>query len=262
MSDLTIFDFESNSIRTGELDGQPVFCLCDLLDALGTSVDTSKAKKALEEVLGDGATISLPTMDSLNREQNTVFVFESGATYLIANSRTEKGKRLNRWIHQEVLPSLRKTGFYATMISKVTKIDLARMMLESEEARIASEEKSRQLQAQIEADEPDTTLGKAIAAASNCIRIGDFAKAIGVGQNTYFQELRDDSIIQLISVLPYQRYITQGYFTVTEVVRNNRIFMVAMITPKGQKFLAKRHHKYAMRDRAEDAMEKAISAIV
>jgi anti-repressor protein len=158
------------------------------------------------------------------------------------------------------IKTLIETGSVAIAPEKPMSQDDQMLLLAESVQRLIGEK--RKLQAQIEADEPATTLGKAIGCASNCIRIGDFAKAIGMGQNTYFQELRDDSIIQLTSVLPYQRYLTAGYFVVTEVVKNKRIFMVAMITPKGQVYLAKRHQKYVLRDRTEDAMEKVISAIV
>ena len=109
---LTIFQFEQQSIRTGELDGQPVFCLTDLLAAMGSKTDTNKARDSVTDVLGEGQVIGLPTTDALQRERETLFVFESGATFLICRSRTETGKKLNRWIHSEVLPSIRKTGGY------------------------------------------------------------------------------------------------------------------------------------------------------
>lgn len=112
MSSLTIFQFDTKQIRTGEIEGRPVFCLIDLLAAMGTSVDTSKAKSALTEVFGDGVTICLPTLDTLGRTQETMFVFEHGATFIISRSRTEIGKKLNRWLHGEVIPSIRKTGSY------------------------------------------------------------------------------------------------------------------------------------------------------
>lgn len=113
MSNIILFQFESNEIRTGELDGSPVFCLSDLLNSMGSKTDTDKAKASIGEVFGDGSFIELPIIDSIGREQLVPFVRESGATFLISRSRTEKGKRMNRWIHNEVLPSIRKTGSYS-----------------------------------------------------------------------------------------------------------------------------------------------------
>ena len=113
MSNIILFQFESNEIRTGELDGSPVFCLSDLLAALKSKTTLGDAKLAVSDVFGEGYVINLP-LETTTGTQNAVFVFESGLTFLISRSRTEKGKRMNRWIHSEVLPSIRKTGSYST----------------------------------------------------------------------------------------------------------------------------------------------------
>jgi anti-repressor protein len=261
MSTLTIFQFEQQSIRTAAIDGQPAFCLTDLLVAMGSKTSPQKAKASLEELFGDGGLIEYPISDSLGRTQNTSFVFESGMTYLISRSRTEAGKNLNRWIHSKVLPSIRKTGSYRQ--PEITRIDLARMVIESEEARILEKQGRLALVAQIEADEPATTLGKAIAKAPNNIRIGDFAKSIGMGQNRYFDELRTDGIIQQTSTLPYQRFLDAKYFVVTQIISGNgKTYPVALITPKGQTYLVKRHRKFIGQEAMRDAIECQVVALV
>jgi prophage antirepressor-like protein len=112
MSNIILFQFESNEIRTGELDGKAVFCLSDLLAALNSKTTIGDAKLAVSDVFGEGYVINLP-LKTTTGTQNAAFVFESGLTFLISRSRTEKGKRMNRWIHAEVLPSIRKTGSYS-----------------------------------------------------------------------------------------------------------------------------------------------------
>lgn len=127
MADIILFQFESNHIRTGELNGNPVFCLSDLLSSMESSTRPSEAKASVEEVFGDGVVIDVPIIDSIGREQSVPFVLESGATFLISRSRTEKGKRMNRWLHAEVLPSIRKTGSYSipTSIPQLPSRELA-----------------------------------------------------------------------------------------------------------------------------------------
>lgn len=113
MTNIILFDFENNHIRTGELNGSPVFCLFDLLSSMESKTRTTEAKASVEGVFGDGSVIDVPIIDTIGREQLVPFVFESGATFLVSRSRTEKGKRMNRWLHAEVLPSIRKTGSYS-----------------------------------------------------------------------------------------------------------------------------------------------------
>ena len=253
MSALTIFQFEQQSIRTIEIDGQPAFCLADLLNAYKSTTRPSDAKTSIEEVLGKGVVKYAP-LQTAGGIQDTAFVPESGLTFLVSRSRTEIGKKFAQWIHNEILPSIRKTGTFG--IENLSRREILQLALEAEDRAIA-------LQAQIEADEPATTLGKAIAKAPNNIRIGDFAKAIGCGQNRYFDELREDGIIQQTSTLPYQRFLDAKYFVVTQVISGNgKTYPVALITPKGQTYLAKRHSKFISRETVRDAIECQVVALV
>ncbi len=260
MSTLTIFQFEQQSIRAGQLDGQPVFCLADLLAAIKSKTTIGDAKLSILDILGEGYVINLP-LKTTTGIQDALFVFEAGATFLISRSRTAAGKKLNRWVHNEILPSIRKTGSYQQ--PELSKIDLARMVIASEEAKIESDRRAAALVAQIEADEPATTLGDRLAKAPNNIRIGDFAKSIGMGQNRYFDELRTDGIIQQTSTLPYQQFLNAGYFVVTQIISGNgKTYPVALITPKGQTYLVKRHRKFISRETVRDAIECQVVALV
>ncbi len=114
MSNLSVFQFESKDVRTltDERDGSVWFVLRDVLAAMGTSTPPNVAKASVEEVFGDEYNKVIPILDSLGRKQNTTIVNEPATTFLISRSNTEIGKKMNRWIHTEVLPSIRKTGSY------------------------------------------------------------------------------------------------------------------------------------------------------
>lgn len=120
MSNLSVFQFESKDVRTltDERDGSIWFVLRDVLAAMGTSTPPNVAKSSVEEVFGDGYNKVIPILDSLGRKQNTTIVNEPATTFLISRSNTETGKRMNRWIHTEVLPSIRKTGSYSVPQAK------------------------------------------------------------------------------------------------------------------------------------------------
>jgi prophage antirepressor-like protein len=130
MSALTVFQFEQQSIRTAVVDGQPVFCLLDLLRAMGSTTAAHKARYSLQEVFGEEGFIELP-LQTAGGIQNAVFVFQPSMTYLISRSRTEAGKNLNRFMHTEVLPSIHKTGTFG--IEKLSRREILQLALEAED---------------------------------------------------------------------------------------------------------------------------------
>lgn len=116
MNSIVPFQFESTSIRTmtDERNGSTWFVLRDVLEAMGSGSRTNDAKASIIEALGDGVVTVVPIVDSLGRPQDATVVSESGVTYLIAQSRTETGKKLNKWLHLEVIPAIRNTGSYTS----------------------------------------------------------------------------------------------------------------------------------------------------
>lgn len=118
MTDLTpspsapaVFAFVSHSIRVVFIDGNPWFVLRDLMDAMGSSTPTTVAIAAIKQGLGEGFNDVKPLETSGGIQEITI-VAEAGATYLVSRSNTDTGRRLNRFLHAEVLPTLRKTGRY------------------------------------------------------------------------------------------------------------------------------------------------------
>lgn len=93
-------------------NGDHWFVLRDLLDAMDSSTTTTAATESIKQWLGDGFVADIPILDSLGRRQTATAVAESGATFLLSRSNTEHGRALNRHVHVDVLPSIRKTGSY------------------------------------------------------------------------------------------------------------------------------------------------------
>jgi prophage antirepressor-like protein len=87
-------------------------CLPDLLKAQGSTTHPHQVLPEIEEIFGDGGKIVFPIPDVLGRIQDTIFISEHAATYVVSRGRTEKAKRLNRWLFMEVLPAIRKSGCY------------------------------------------------------------------------------------------------------------------------------------------------------
>ena len=133
MSNLSVFQFESNEVRTivDTRDNSPWFVLKDVLAAMGSTTRPAIAKTSIEEVFGGGYTMITPLQTTGGRQEITV-INEPATTFLISRSNTEIGKKMNRWIHGEVLPSIRKTGSYSTL-SKQHRAGSPAEMLEGAE---------------------------------------------------------------------------------------------------------------------------------
>ena len=102
---------EFGEIRTVKINGEPYFVGKDVAAALGyTNTRKALADHVDNEDKKDGVTIR----DSIGREQNPIIINESGMYSLVLSSKLEGAKRFKRWVTSEILPSIRKTGAFAT----------------------------------------------------------------------------------------------------------------------------------------------------
>lgn len=111
-NNLTTFtNAEFGEIRTCTIHGEPWFVGKDIATILGYS----NPRKAIgdhvdEEDKTDGVTIR----DPIGREQNPIFINESGLYSLILSSKLPTAKKFKHWVTSVVLPSIRKHGAYMT----------------------------------------------------------------------------------------------------------------------------------------------------
>lgn len=113
MSNLVPFQFESQDIRTiANEQGEPWFVLRDILDATQSKTTVTAAADAINQGLGEGFASDIP-LQTRGGIQQTTIIAEAAVTYLLSRSNTEQGRKLNRFIHVEVLPALRKTGTFS-----------------------------------------------------------------------------------------------------------------------------------------------------
>lgn len=185
-TNLTIFAFESKNVRTiVDEHGAPWFVLRDVLAAMESSTKLADAKTAIAEVFGDGEVKLLPILDSMGRNQNVTIINEIALTYLIANGRTEAGKRLNRFLHAEVIPSIRKTGGYSA-------VDPMQVLNDPEAMRgllLGYTEKVIELRGQVEILEPKAKALDRISDTSGSLNITEAAKALGLQPKRLFDFL-------------------------------------------------------------------------
>ena len=107
---MQVFDFKENAVRVvcGD-DGEPWFRASDVCGVLGFS----NPWQALESHVDEDDLQKLEAIDSLGRTQQANFVNESGMYALIFGSTKPEAKAFKRWVTHEVLPSIRKSGYFA-----------------------------------------------------------------------------------------------------------------------------------------------------
>lgn len=111
-SALSVFDFQSQKVRILNISGEPWFVAKDVLNAINSKTKVTDLKNLVVEELGDIFVTNEVVLDNLGRGNEMLILSEAALTLFISRSRTDLGKQMNKWIHSEVLPSIRKTGYY------------------------------------------------------------------------------------------------------------------------------------------------------
>lgn len=236
MNELQIFkNAEFGQIRTVEINGQPYFMASDVARALGYTNPSRSAKDHCKNL------IKRCTTDSVGREQESLFIPESDIYRLIIKSKLPSAERFEKWLMEEVLPSIRKTGGYISGQETMTDAELMAKAL------LVANKQIEQRNKQIEEMQPKAIFADAVSASKTSILIGDLAKiicqnGIQIGQKRLFEWLRQNGyLIKSGSSknMPMQRYVEQGLFEVKESNVCNpdgsvRVTKTTKITGKGQ----------------------------
>lgn len=111
MNEIKIFEcLEFGSVRTLECaNGEVLFCGTDIAKALGYS----NPSKAISDHCKQGG-ITKRYTPTASGEQLMPYITEGNVYRLIARSRFPEAEKFERWVFDEVLPTIRKHGAYMT----------------------------------------------------------------------------------------------------------------------------------------------------
>lgn len=238
MNALVPFQFEQQSVRVFDRDGEPHFVLVDLCRVLGHK-NPSVAARRLDDDERDDLNIS----DPLGREQVTTIVNESGLYRLILTSRTEAAKRFRKWVTSEVLPAIRRVGSYGAPARSLDLMDSAtlhRLLLEHTGRAMASDERVAEL-------EPKAEALARLTDANALLCITDAAKALDVMPKRLFAWLEAHAWTYRRTptspTVAFQTKIIAGYLrhkgtTLTRPGKPDKLVEQVMVTTKGLAKLA------------------------
>ena len=245
MNQLTIFSNEEfGTIRAIEKDGEPWFVGKDVASILGYA----KPLNALSMHVDGDDSLKQGLTDSIGRNQETIFINESGVYALIFGSKLPRAKEFKRWVTNKVLPAIRKHGVYMTD-SKA--YDLLHNEDSLADLLLQAGEQLKQKNIIIEEMRPKAIFADAVSASNQTILVGELAKilrqngVVGMGQNRLFETLRNRGYLikgnRSDKNMPTQRSLEMGLFEIKETAVTHSDGHVTVnktpkVTGKGQQY--------------------------
>ncbi len=231
----TFSNSEFGEIRTVQEEDKVLFCGSDVAKALGYA-DTAKAIKL--HCKEDGWAIC-PVIDSMGREQQAKFITEGNVYRLIAHSKLPGAERFERWVFEEVLPSIRKNGAYMTEDVLEKALASPDFLIELATRLKAEKAKNAQLTVSNQIMQPKAEYFDMLVDRNLLTGIRDTAKELGIRQNDFVRFLLDKGYLfrtKKGKLRPYATYVDGGLFEMKEFVNDKTGYTDAqtMITPKGK----------------------------
>lgn len=246
MTDIQIFSNpQFGEIRTlADEANEPLFCAKDVATALGYA-DTADA---IQRHCKSGKKVFHPHANGIGGV-NMVFITEKDVYRLIMRSNLPDAEKFQDWVCDEVLPTIRKHGVYATpqtIDNLLADPDNAIKVFQT----LKEERQLRQIaEAKIKEDAPLVGFANALLTAKTSCLIGELAKIISqngypIGQNRLFEWLRDNGYLGKHGErrnIPNQQYVEMGLFEIKKGVRSGNDGVLyetktPKITVKGQQY--------------------------
>lgn len=220
MNNIQIFNnTEFGEIRTAEIEGKPYFMATDIAKALGYTRPNDAISAHCRATVKHSTPIS-------GKMQEVNFIPEGDVYRLIARSKLPQAEKFEKWVFDEVLPSIRKTGGYIAGQEHMTDDELLANAILVAQRKIAERDKVIQAQNDTITElKPKAVFADAVSSSKTSILIGDMAKllrqnGIEIGQKRLFDWLRNNGYLIKRKGsdwnMPTQRSVEMGLFEIKE----------------------------------------------
>lgn len=244
MNELQIFNNNQfGEIRTIEDNGKVLFCGADVAKALGYA----RPNDAITAHCRCTVKCRIPHPQAPDKEIEMSFIPEGDVYRLITHSKLPTAEKFERWVFDEVLPSIRKHGMYATPTTIEQMIADPANAIKVFSALKQEQERRKELEATVEHNAPKVLFAEAVQASHDSCLVGQLAKMIRqngkpIGANRMFTWLRDNGWLCKKGEnwnMPTQKAMEAGYFEIKETVIANpdgstKITRTPKVTGKGQ----------------------------
>lgn len=243
MSENTIKTFindEFGNMRTVIRDEEVLFCASDIAKSLGYR----NPRKAISDHCRYVTKRDAPHPQSPNKTISMSFISEGDVYRLIAYSKLPSAERFEKWVFDEVLPTIRKTGGYVSNEDLFINTYLPFADDNTKALFRTTLSTITQLNHKIEQDKPLVDFANHIQVSEDCISMNDMAKlatknGIKIGRNKLFAFLRNEKVLKSDNI-PYQRYMElQPWFQIKESTYDTatytHIALTTVVTSQGQR---------------------------
>ena len=235
---------EFGDLRIMDEGGRTMFCAKDIACALGYS----NSRKAIADHC-KGVTKRYP-LQTAGGMQELVFISEPDVLRLIVSSKLPQAQAYERWVFDEVLPSIHRTGGYlAAKPDETPEEIMARALLVANDTMARQRERIEGLTAENAEMRPKALFADAVAASDGTCLVGELAKmlrqnGVDMGQNRLFGWLRDNGWLGKSGCnrnVPTQRAMDMGLFRIKETAVTHSdghvtVTRTPKVTGKGQTY--------------------------
>ena len=207
-----VFHFEKLPVRTVTIDGEPWFVAKDVCDVLEVKDSKSSTRFLDDDEKG------VHSVHTLGGTQEMSVVSESGLYRLIFRSRKPEAKLFKRWITHDVIPALRKTGYYQMTAQTNPSTQTPYSLVEVLGLALQSELERQRLSGQVVKLLPKAEFYDRVADSEDTFSLGETAKLLkfgGYGRNNLIHFLRAEGIL-MTNNIAVQRFVDRGYFKVVQ----------------------------------------------
>lgn len=234
MSNIQIFNYQNNEVRTVEMGGEPWFVLKDVCGVLDIADHKVVARR-----LDEDEVCQTPLTDSMGRQQSTTIINESGLYHVILRSDKPEAKPFRKWVTSEVLPSIRKNGGYIARQEQLTPEELmAKALLVANKTLADREARISELTVQNNIMAPKAEYFDELVDRNMLTSFRDTAKELGIKPKAFVDWLLAKKFIyrdQKGKLMPREDK-NSGLFEVKEAKNDKTQWsgVQTLITPKGR----------------------------
>lgn len=231
MSQMEIFkNPEFGSIRTLEHDNKVLFCGTDIAAALGYT----NPRKAVRDHTRGGTKCSIPTTSG---NQTMTFISEGDVYRLIVHSKLQSAERFERWVFDEVLPTIRKHGAYITREKLWEMATSPEAMMKLCSDLLAEREKNAALREENAMLEGKAAFYDLFIDLKHSTNLRTTAKELVVPERRFVRFLLEQRFVYRTAsgnVLPYAKPSNDGLFCVKDFCNHGHIGSYTLVTPQGK----------------------------